>query len=168
VSITADQVLARCEAMVPELIDRADQGERERRLPAATFQDVTDNDLWRLLDLWRLVVPISLGGHGLGIEPLAYDTRILAHGCPASLWAISFLVSAGGCSPRSRPRRGPSCSCGSACRRSRWHHCPRRGTLEAVDGGFVVTGRWEWATGLPNADWVKVHAVQLALERANW
>jgi alkylation response protein AidB-like acyl-CoA dehydrogenase len=42
------------------------------------------------------------------------------------------------------------------------------GTLELVEGGFVVTGRWAWATGLPNADWVMVHAVQLAPEPANW
>ena len=133
-----------------------------RRLPAATFKDVTDNDLW------RLVVPTSLGGHGLGIEPLANGTRILAHGCPASAWAISFLVMhswlltkfpAEARAELFLPERPYALTPAPLA---------PTGTLEAVDGGFVVTGRWEWATGLPNADWVMVHAVQLAPERANW
>ena len=161
-TLTADEVLARCEAMVPALIERADEGERERRLPDATFKDVTDNDLW------RLVVPTSLGGHGLGIEPLANAARILAHGCPASAWAISFLVMhswllakfpAAARDELFLPERPYALTPAPLA---------PTGTLDAVDGGFVVTGRWEWATGLPNADWVMVHAVQLAPQPANW
>jgi alkylation response protein AidB-like acyl-CoA dehydrogenase len=72
-----------------------------------------------------------MGGHGLGIEPLAEMFL------PERPYALTPAP------------RAPT------------------GTLEAVGGGFVITSRWEWATGLPNADFM-VHAVQLATERANW
>jgi alkylation response protein AidB-like acyl-CoA dehydrogenase len=34
------------------------------------------------------------------------------------------------------------------------------GTVEGAPGGYRLTGRWEWATGVEHADWVLVHAVQ--------
>ena len=33
------------------------------------------------------------------------------------------------------------------------------GTLTAEDGGYRVSGRWEWATGVLHADWIIVHAL---------
>src|SRR5262249_48351802 len=33
------------------------------------------------------------------------------------------------------------------------------GTLTAEDGGYRVSGRWEWATGVPHAEWIIVHAL---------
>ncbi|MCB9379710.1 MAG: acyl-CoA dehydrogenase [Acidimicrobiaceae bacterium] len=158
----ADDVLVACEGLVPLLAAEAPAAEVARQLTPAVVEAVGR------ADLWRMVVPTSLAGHGLGIEPLANGTRVLAHGCPASAWTISFLVmhswlltkypaeARAEFFPADRP----------------WALAPAplapTGTATAVDGGFRVTGRWEWATGVRHADWVMVHAVQAEPEFATW
>ena len=56
-------------AMVPVLADRALGAERLRRLPEETIAD------FDAADVWRLVVPERLGGHGHGL-------RTMTAGCP--------------------------------------------------------------------------------------
>lgn len=129
-----------------------------RRLPPATMADLEE------LDLLRMVVPASLGGHGLGFSTLAHSTRLLGHGCTASAWTISFLVmhnfmlakfpdeARRELFPVERP----------------WALVPAplapTGSAVAVNGGFRVTGRWEWATGVHHSDWIMVHALQMEPE----
>ncbi len=153
-SLRLTDVHERAEQLASSLAARAAEAERERRLADATIDEVED------LDLFQLVVPTSLGGHGLGVRELADLTRILARACPASAWTISFLVmhswllgkfpteAHADFFPPSRP----------------WALAPAplapTGTATPVDGGFVVDGRWEWATGVHHAEWVMVHAVQ--------
>lgn len=43
-------------------------------------------------DITRGVVPKSMGGRGLGLPSLCPGTRILAHGCPAKAWTVSFFM----------------------------------------------------------------------------
>ena len=152
-TIDHDEVLHRCHDLVPALGERAAEGEALRRVPEATIADVCD------ADLFRIIVPTSLGGHGLGLDSLAQGTRILAHGCPATAWTLSFLmlhawlltrfpaagraeVFADGPSPFTPAPLAPT------------------GSATPVDGGFRISGRWEWATGIAHADWVMVHAIQ--------
>lgn len=149
-----DEFLARCVALVPELDAHAADGESLRRVPDAIL------DAMRAADLFAAVVPSSLGGHGLGLATICQGTRILAHGCPATAWTTSFLMLhawllskfpraacdelfAGGRAPLAPAPLAPS------------------GQIAPVDGGFVVSGRWEWATGVAHGDWVLVHALQL-------
>ncbi|MEZ5225723.1 MAG: acyl-CoA dehydrogenase family protein [Acidimicrobiales bacterium] len=137
----------------------ADEAERLRRLPPSLIDEVTE------ADLWRLVMPTGLGGHGLGITELAHGTRRLAQGCPASAWTISFLVM----------HSWLLTKFGEAARaeffaEQPWALAPAplapTGTLTAVDGGYRVSGRWEWATGVHHGEWVMVHAVQTEPEFA--
>jgi 3-hydroxy-9,10-secoandrosta-1,3,5(10)-triene-9,17-dione monooxygenase len=154
--------IERAEGLVETLAHSADDGERLRRLPEATIRALDESDLW------RLVVPTSYGGHGLGIEALANVTRVLAQGCPASAWVISFLVmhnwlltkfaaeTLAEVFPADRPyshTAAPLAPTGTAIR---------------VDGGFRIDGRWEWATGIEHAHWVMVHAVQREPEFTAW
>jgi alkylation response protein AidB-like acyl-CoA dehydrogenase len=161
VNLTARDVLERCEALAPALAARGNEAEELRRLPPATMVDLEEHDLL------RMVVPTSLGGHGLGFSTLAHATRVLAHGCTASAWTISFLVmhnfmlakfpaeARTELFPAERP----------------WALVPAplapTGTAVAVDGGYRVTGRWEWATGVHHSDWILVHAIQTEPEFAS-
>ena len=80
------EMVDRCQKMVGGLAERAAEGEELRRLPDATVQAALD------AQLFAMVVPPSLGGLGLGLDTLAQCTRILATGCPASAWTLSFLT----------------------------------------------------------------------------
>jgi 3-hydroxy-9,10-secoandrosta-1,3,5(10)-triene-9,17-dione monooxygenase len=160
--LTADEAIARCEVLSVALAARADDAERRRRLHPDTVTDV------EAADLWRLVVPTSLGGHGLGITTLADATRTLAQGDPASAWTISFLIMHNWLLTRfPAPARAEV----FAAERP-WALVPAplapTGRAVAVDGGLRVSGRWEWATGVRHADWVMVHAVRAEPEPATF
>lgn len=151
---THEQLLERASQLVPSLGERAAEAEKARRLPPETLREVED------LDLWRLVVPTSLGGHGCGLATLAHSTRILAAGCMASAWTISFLQLHNWLLTKFPERARAELF----TPQRPWAFAPAplapTGTLTAVDGGFVLSGQWEWATGVHHADWVMVHAVQ--------
>ena len=151
--IDHDRFLGRCRELVPVLLERADEGERLRRVPQATIDDA------RAADLFRVVVPTSLGGHGLGLDSLAHGTRILAHGCPATAWTLSFLMMHAWLLTRFPAEGRAELFAGNPCPFTPAPIAPT-GTATPTDGGYRVSGRWEWATAVAHADWVMVHAVQ--------
>jgi len=153
-TLTAQDVLERAEALVEPLASRAADAEKLRRLTDDTMQDLVDSGLL------GMVVPTSLGGSGLGLAPLAEATRIMAHGCPASAWTISFLIMHGWLLAKfPEEARAEFFS-----PERPWALAPAplapTGTATAVDGGYVVKGKWEWATAVCHSDWVMVHAVE--------
>lgn len=149
---TGTDLPTRCETLVPLLAERAGEAEALRRLPDDVLAAV------RGADLLGAVTPTSLGGAGLGIEPLCQGTRLLAHGCPASAWVISFLVMHGWLLARFPDGARDELFAGGATPLAPAPLAPT-GTARPVEGGYRVDGRWEWATGVMHADWVIVHAI---------
>ena len=152
-TIDHDEVLRRCRDLVAVLGERAAEGEALRRVPEATITDVRD------ADLFRVIVPTSLGGHGLGLDSLAQGTRILAHGCPATAWTLSFLMLHAWLLTRFPATGRAEIFADSPSPFAPAPLAPT-GSATPVDGGFRISGRWEWATGIAHADWVMVHAIQ--------
>jgi alkylation response protein AidB-like acyl-CoA dehydrogenase len=141
---------------VARLAERADEAERLRRLPAATV------DEFRQTELFRLLLPARFGGIQASFPELLEPIRRMAHGCASSAWTLGFYalhnwmlslfdmqlqeeVFATG------PVLAPAPLAPSG-----------RGV--PADGGVRVTGRWSWATGAMDADWVIVGAL---LDRAD-
>ena len=153
-----DEFVARCESLSVPLAERAVEAEGLRRLPEATLADA------RTADLLRGAVPTSLGGHGLGLEALAQGTRVMARGCPASAWTLSFLMLHGWLLSKLPGEARDELFADGAVPLAPAPLAPT-GTIEpATDNagaeGYRLSGRWEWATGVSHADWVLVHAVQ--------
>lgn len=146
------EMIDRCLELVDGLSERAGEAEEIRRLPDATVRSATD------AELFSMVVPRSLGGHGLGLDTLAQSTRILATGCPASAWTLSFLVMHSWLLTRLEPRARAELFAERGYALAPAPLNPS-GVATPVDGGFRLTGRWEWATGIEHADWVLVHAI---------
>ncbi|MBP7629682.1 MAG: hypothetical protein KA758_04475 [Acidimicrobiales bacterium] len=146
------EIVERCEKMVDGLTERAAEAEALRRLPDATVQAAVD------AELFAMVVPPSLGGLGLGLDTLAQSTRILATGCPASAWTLSFLVMHSWLLARLDPGAHAELFAEHGYALAPAPLNPT-GTATPVDGGFRLSGRWEWATGIEHADWVLVHAI---------
>lgn len=146
------ELIDRCEKLVPGLAERAAEAEALRRMPDATVEAAS------AAELFAMVVPRSLGGLGLGLDTLAQSTRILATGCPASAWTLSFLTMHSWLLARTDPKAH-----GELFADQPYALAPAplnpTGRATPVDGGFRLTGRWEWATGVEHADWVLVHAI---------
>ncbi len=146
-----DEVVDWARSMVPRLAVRAAEAEQLRYLPEATIADCD------AAGIWRLVVPPDQGGFGLGLRSLCEMTRTLAQGCMSTAWTVSFLtlhnwfvyradaaVQAAVLGDRTWIRLATPLAPG--------------GEAVPVDGGYRLTGRWQWATGILHSDWVSVMA----------
>ncbi|MDG2113787.1 MAG: acyl-CoA dehydrogenase family protein [Actinomycetota bacterium] len=151
--VTTDrEASAWAESMVPALAARAQETEELREVPQATIDEVT------AAGAWGLVMPTEAGGWGLGLRALTDVTRIMAHGCVSSSWTISFLMLHNWFLLRSPQELQDAVLTG---RNYALIPCPLAptGTATPVDGGYEVSGRWQWATGVQHADWVMVNTM---------
>ena len=156
--LTHEQLIDWAEAMVPRLAERAADAERLRAIPAATLAECD------AVDLWSLVMPQSRGGHGLGLRSLCEMSRTLAHGCASTAWTVSFLTLHNWFVRRATPEVQQAVFAGASSIRMATPLAPA-GQAVPVAGGYVLDGRWQWATGILHADWVAVMALVVAEDR---
>ncbi len=147
-----DDVFSRAEALVPALLQRAERAEDLGRLPEETMADLTESGLF------SLVSPRSDGGWGYGIVELGEVTRILAKGCASTAWVYGFYMVHHSTMVLTLPSDGRRAvmgdqPCGLTASSAGFHALPS-GTAERVDGGWQLSGKWPFASGVMNCDWV--------------
>ncbi len=139
-------------SMIEPLGARAMEAEALRELPPSTLDDARGSGMF------TMAMPREMGGGGRDLHELATTTRLLAHGCVSSAWTLSFFAL-----HNWFLARGPQAMRDAVLGESGYAlmPCPLAptGTAEPVPDGHVVTGTWQWATGIQHADWVMVHAV---------
>ena len=142
-------------AISPEFInrlaERAPEAEALRRLPAATVTDLAESGFTELL------VPARYGGRQAAFPAILDPVRRMAHGCASSAWTIGFYTlhnwmlalfdeQAQAEAFATRPFLAPAPLAPTG-----------RGLPET--GGVQLSGRWSWATGAMNGNWVMVGAL---------
>lgn len=138
-------------AFVAKLAERAREAEDLRRLPAATLADLAESGFTDLL------VPARYGGLQAEFPAILDPVRRMAHGCASSAWTIGFYAlhnwmlalfdeQAQAEAFTTRPFLAPA---------------PLAPTGRALpaDGGVRLSGRWSWATGVMDANWIMVGAL---------
>jgi alkylation response protein AidB-like acyl-CoA dehydrogenase len=136
---------------VGHLADRAREAERIRRLPSDTVADLTASGFTELL------VPARFGGQQAPWPSILDPVRRMAHGCASSAWTIGFYAlhnwllalfdeQAQHEAFATRPFLAPA---------------PLAPTGRGVpcDAGIRLTGRWSWATGVMDGNWIVVGAL---------
>ncbi|MDY6996454.1 MAG: acyl-CoA dehydrogenase [Actinomycetota bacterium] len=136
---------------VRQLAERAAEAERLRRLPAATLAAPQARALIDLL------VPARHGGSQAPFPAILDPVRALSHGCASSAWTLGFYAlhnwmlalfgeQAQDEAFASRPFLAPA---------------PLAPTGRGTDcaGGIRLTGRWSWATGVMDGNWLIVGAL---------
>ena len=147
-TLTPQELLARAAALVPVLKERAARTEELRRVPAETVDDLLS------LGLYRIGVPKRFGGLDVDYV-LALDVAAeLGRGCASSAWcyclwaAHAWLV---GFWPRQAQEEvfgdSPDALCSSSLNTG-------KSTTTPVEGGYRVSGRWEFSSGCDSASWL--------------
>lgn len=136
------------EAMAERLAGRAEQAEAERTLPAATIREAEKAGLFAML------TPRALGGDEASFRMFLEVVRRLGRGCASSAWTLSFLAlhawifaKLGAEAQAEVFRAGTPLAPAPLA---------PTGRAEAVDGGYRISGRWDWATGVNHSDWAMV------------
>jgi alkylation response protein AidB-like acyl-CoA dehydrogenase len=128
-------------------IERAsDDAERERCLPTELV------DAWRDAGLFNLWVPREYGGQEVDFTTFLGVVEEVAAADGSAGWTL--MIGASGAvfaaylppeTARTMFESGRTVMAGSVT--------PRKAAT-AVDGGYRVSARWPFASGIPNADWV--------------
>src|SRR3984957_14762527 len=141
------ELLARAEALIPVLRERADRAEELRRLPDETIADLHDSGLFRVLQ------PKRVGGSELPFRALVELVSVIARGCGSTAWVLANLAAHHwlfGMWPREAQDevwgQSPDNLIGSAL-------IFPRGRARPVEGGYRLTGRWPFSSGVDAASW---------------
>lgn len=143
---TADEILTRAKAVAPLLRDRAIDIERDRCLPA----DVVE--LLRGTGVFRMAVPRAQGGPELNSFEQTEVIEALAVGDASAGWCAMIGMDT--------PLYAGFLS--EPVARSLFTHPDMitaglilpLGRAERVPGGYRVSGRWQFGSGITHADWV--------------
>ena len=151
-----EELVRRAGQLVPVLQERAEQTESLRRIPEETVDDMIS------AGLLRIATPERFGGHGLEFDVLLDVTFELGRGCGSSAWCYAIWSSDSwyvGMFPERAQQEFWSDSADTLCASS---FNPTQGNVTEVQGGYSLSGHWDFASGCDAARWILVTAVAKA------
>jgi 3-hydroxy-9,10-secoandrosta-1,3,5(10)-triene-9,17-dione monooxygenase len=146
-SIGYDEAMRRAREIVPILRERAQAAEEARCLPRDTEQLLHETGLFRFHQ------PKAFGGMELPFVAIVDIPAEIARGCPSTAWNVGNLAChhwiLGYYEPETQREvwdANPDALIASSIALA-------AGRGRKVDGGFVVSGRWPFSSGVDNSDW---------------
>ena len=146
------RLLAAIRDLAPGIAARADEIEGGRRVPGDIIEAL------RRIGVFRMLVPRSHGGLELSIPEVVPVLEALSAAESSVGWvAMIALTSQVFCTRLSRGSYdrlyadGPDVVVTGAGTPA--------GRAEKIDGGYRITGRWPFASGCQNAQWIVAHCV---------
>jgi alkylation response protein AidB-like acyl-CoA dehydrogenase len=145
-----EELVARARDLQPLLLRHAAQSDADRRLTPEVFDALT------AAGFWAMAVPRRWGGLGTSARAMSRVGVELAKGDPSVGWVYTVLhgttwVASLGPDALQEAIFGDSAThpviCGIA-------NPP--GTMEEVEGGYIVNGRWPYASGCLHASWAQL------------
>ncbi len=145
---TGPELLRRASALLPVLKERAARTEQLRQVPAETVSDLLASGLY------RIGVPKRFDGLDVSYGLVLDVAAELGRGCPSTSWcyglwaAHAWLV---GYWPLQAQEEvfgsEPDALCSSSLNVGKSNCTP-------VDGGYRLSGRWEFSSGCDSASWL--------------
>ncbi len=149
---TIDDLIERARMLRPMLLERAAQTEADRRVSEEVTRTLVD------AGLYRLGQPRRFGGYEYGPSALLRLGFELGRGCGSTAWCAmianvnAWLASYWPLSAQADIWGGDADSLVTGT------FVPT-GKCTAANGGFLVHGRWPFASNCENADWLFVSAM---------
>jgi len=139
---------ARAEELVPLLRERAQKTETLRRIPDETIAELHQAGLFRIHQ------PARVRGGELPLRAIVELVAVIARGCASTAWVLANLVShhwmLGYFDPKAQDEiwsADPNALIGSAV----IFNC---GKAKRVPGGYRVSGRWPFSSGVHPSSWL--------------
>ena len=144
---TTSELVERATALRPLLEQNAHETDTGRRVAEANVKAVRD------AGLCRIMVPKRFGGYETDFRTMLTVMAELGKGCGSTAWAMSLINICAwltGLYPERTQEEvwGANPDDGWAA-----GSLAPNGQARRVDGGYVVSGRWPWASGCLHAQW---------------
>lgn len=143
---TTEMLLEKIRGLGPLLRERADDVEKSGRIDDEVATFLESNGLWKL---WR---PRRTGGYELPLHNYAQVINEIARYCPSTSW-VTALINGGdwvtGMYPAAAQDKINAYGDGYSC----VVFAGTNTSFERADGGYIVSGRWSYASGSLNSAW---------------
>ena len=146
-AVTRDDMIDRARALVPALRERAAEAEQNRRLPDETHRDFIDAGLYRLFQ------PRRHGGFEMEFDALIDIAAELGRGCGSSAWIFTNLAGQNWINGMKDARAQDEVWGGAGETVISSSYQGRDASVAAVEGGVVVSGTWNFSSGVDFAAW---------------
>lgn len=135
--------------IVEALKDTEAESEANRQLSARAV------DLLHQSGVTRIVAPAAYGGYELPVRALVEAERTIAQGSTAASWVLMVCAAHTFIAGR-LPSQGQDEIFGGHPGMLIPGVPSLRGTCQRADGGYILNGRWPYASGADHGDWVLV------------
>jgi 3-hydroxy-9,10-secoandrosta-1,3,5(10)-triene-9,17-dione monooxygenase len=145
-------LVARTRALVPTLAERAAATEDNRSMLDETLVELTDAGLFKVMQARRY------GGYEMGLPAMAEITAEIARGSASDAWIVGLCGNQNrfvGCYPAEAQEEV------YAKDGDHLITCLVTGpttTAERVEGGFRLTGKWPYVSGVDQCNWLLLSA----------
>ncbi len=146
-----EELIARARGLVPEIRALAEETERNRRISPAIIAKIRD------AELLRTTRPKEFGGFEFDPTVALEIALTISAACASTGWAVNGALSNGisfGHYPVATQRElwgdgsDPfSCACFAPT-----------GAATPAEGGYVLNGKWSFASGVDHASWIRLGA----------
>ncbi|WGU38372.1 acyl-CoA dehydrogenase family protein [Phenylobacterium sp. NIBR 498073] len=143
---SAAALLQRARAMVPVLAARAQATEDARSVLPETIAD------FEAAGFFRILQPAQYGGYEMTPMEMFDVAMELAKGCPSSAWCMCLLAIHNWEIGLLDPQAAQDIWGRDHTVRLSSSYAPF-GTVERVEGGFRISGRWPFSSGCDHGDW---------------
>ena len=149
---TPQELIRRARELAPEIAARAEETERNRAIAPHIIAKIRD------LDLLRTTRPKEFGGFEYDAVVALEIALVISAACASTGWAVNGALSNGisfGHFPIETQRElwgdgaDPfSCACFAPT-----------GRATPADGGYVLNGKWSFASGVDHSSWIRLGAM---------
>ena len=141
-------------ALLPRIRERREEIEEARRLPKDLVADLIETGVF------KLGFPAALGGDEASATDLMRTFETIARADGSTGW-VTMIASGGSFFAGMLNEAGVKEVFADPALPSGGGFPPTQGTATKVEGGYKVTGKWKYASGIDHFDWVSSGCVVL-------
>ena len=151
--LSYEDAIARARALVPALKARTAKAEALRQVPEESIQDLHNAGLFRILQ------PRRVGGAELPFRAIVETSAIIGQGCGSTAWVYGNLAS----------HHWMLAMWDARAQDEVWGESPDTliasafvfpaGHAVKIDGGYRLSGRWKFSSGIDPSHWSMVGAI---------
>jgi alkylation response protein AidB-like acyl-CoA dehydrogenase len=148
------ELVGRVHRFGPILADGVAEGERTRRLADATVRAIDESEVGML---WTAK---EYGGLETDVRTLSEVTKALSHYCPSTSWVVNNINGSNLFAARF-PKAARDEVFGDNPGAKLASIFAALGTAVRTDGGYLLTGKWPYASGILHDDWAILSAKEV-------
>ena len=150
-AVTVEELIERTERLLPGFAERALETERARQIPDESLREIEAAGLNRILH------PTRHGGFGLDYDAFFEVAWRMSSACGSTGWVFN-VASVHNWQVGLAPEKAQEefFAGGDVWSASAFN--PSGATVEPVDGGYMLSGRWGFSSGCLHAEWLLLGA----------